>query len=884
MPDFYVIMYFTIFTILFLYYPYYTIHNYMKKKILASIAAGLVIFGGVFTPVFGLVIPQLGVHSASAEPQNVGTPSVCGEDFACSIMSAISEVIMFVPISIATISGMFFDYSVWSSIQSGTYTKYDLYDDSSPSSDGLVIMGWKLVRDFTNLIFIFALFVIGFTLILDLDGGAKVSMTSNPKRTLARVLMMALLVNFSFFIGRSVIDITNKLSLQFYLNMNAAPKVTESSNQVTSDVNKFYTRPGTESLRNIASGIIAKINPQSFLASTTASGAKPGTGNYSNLFFYSFVGAFFGLFLAYIFLSVALLFIGRTIGLYIAIIISPLAFVSFTVPFLQKQPYIGFDDWMKQFLGLAFMAPIFLFFLYIGIQFFDIPTGIIDAGSSGSFANAANILFKFAMIAMFLTLAKNISKDMAGKIGGMVTGLVTGAVTSVATIGAAAATGGASAAFVATRREAAQGFKSVSTSVLGEKNTEAIQQRMTGLKNFSSLRSNPRAALTGLATAITGSTVPDKMNQGWTKGKDLGKAMNRLEDLKAARERRLKQVGIPVSIDGKEDEVKAQLAEKEAKAIADQKIIDETRAKYNYDQRKAAMDAKNAQTGPKPKFGDGSAKMDGSDFSKKQQERILDKAIAAEEKRKQATQNAQVVGGPATPTTAPTNANTVAQPTKTASTQPAAGEAPLKATNTFNGDGKFDRPTESSKLLGPDGKPLGSTNEKPPQIVDVNGNPISSTDTAQRAESEKLTNIYNQEKKAEGETLHIDNLTVKNLNVQSNQGGQAGLPARTQGGSGTVTQSPQKQATTFLSAIQRAPQASSGALNYKSSDFAEKKPTTTSLILDTYGKPIVSTKPTPATTHDQNTLDQSSIIQDSLPGNAGDFDFGGMGPREVDHE
>ncbi len=731
----------------------------MKQKILASIAAGLVILGGVITPAFGLLTPQLGVHYAEAQenPDNVKT-SICGtgEFFVCPLMSAISEVIMYVPISLATISGMAFDYSIWNSIQSGTYTKYDGTD----GNEGLVVSGWKLVRDFTNLLFIFALFVIAFTLILDLDGGDKVTMTSNPKRTLARVLMMALLVNFSFFMARSVIDITNKLSLQFYTNMSKAPEVTLNADTTEQDVNSFYAQPGNETIHSIATGIISKINPQDFLLDSKGAAVTAGPGKYAKLFFLSLVSACFGFFLAYIFLSIAILFIGRTIGLYLAVIISPLAFVSYTVPFLQRQPYIGFDDWMKQFMGLAFMGPIFLFFVYIGIQFFTIPISL----GQGQLSSTAGILFKFAIIAMFFTLAKRIAKDMSGKIGDMATGIVTGALTSVATIGAAAATGGGSAALMATRQEAARHATSISQQVMGNEKTAALQQRLGGLRNFKNLPGGKGAAVTGLATMITGSKVPGQIYAAGKEGARIG----RVENFGKLRQQILAQRASQAAnantttptVTNPTGTTPTQTTNSTTPPKAPVPVTSGTGVAP-----KPAMPASGAQLTLRPTTGAGT----------------------------NPTQNKT------TPTTATTSATTTKTTPSVASgtgvapkpAMPAKdAELTFRPKNNFAGDAKFDRPKET----------------------------IDEKDAAQKAESQKATAIYNRENALKGNSMNVENLTVKNLNVQSTQNAQPtkiDLPSRT----GNTGLTPQKQASTFLTGIQMAPHSGSKAVNYKAGDF-----------------------------------------------------------------
>jgi hypothetical protein len=748
----------------------------MKKKVLASIAAGLVIFGGVFTPMFSLLGPTFETQYAEAadEDKNVGVSNdICtktGDDsFTCGLMSAISEVITFVPISIASITGMIFDYSIWNSIQSGTYTKYDRYDDSDASSEGLVVMGWKLVRDFTNLVFIFALFVIAFTLILDLDGGGdRNSVANNPKRIFARVVMMALLVNFSFFLARSVIDVTNKFALQFYTNMTNAPQVA-TGDGAQDDVNSFYTLPGNSGIRSIAAGIIAKINPQSLLLDSSTAKVKPGAGLYANLFLFSFISAAFGIFLAYIFMSIAILFIGRIIGLYLAVIISPLAFVSYTIPALQNKPYIGFDDWMKQFIGLAFMAPVFLFFIYIGVQFFDLTSG----STSGSLAKAAQIIFKFMIVAMFFTLAKRIAKDMSGKIGDMATAFVTGAITSVATIGAAAVTGGASAAWVATKREAASNLQGIGNRTIGKENTEIWQNRLGGLKNFSALRSDPRKAMFGLTTALTGSAVPGQIDKSITKGQDLGDAMNRLNRMKSDRKQK------------SEDQKKMERAAAEIEA---KKKADEAAAKTKAAGTPTGSTTKPTGIGvaPKPAMPSKDAKL----------------TLRPENTTTPATGTTTTTAPTTKTPTGPSQNNAGPGGANPRSSATPGGDDSRRPTNTFNSNVDFDRPKNSTTT---------TSTEKPTGLVDQYGNPVSSAGLAQKEESEKLARQYAQEDYKKRQAVQVENLDVKNLKVE--QGIK--LPSRPSNTGAT----PQKQATTLLSGIQMAPRATSGALNFKPSDF-----------------------------------------------------------------
>jgi hypothetical protein len=135
----------------------------------------------------------------------------CGlMDVGCSIIKVYVSVMSAIPIWLATGSGVVLDYTLWYTTNSGTYTDKD-------SVDSFVVKGWKMIRDFSNLVFIFGLLFIGFVLIFNLSGdGGKPLFGIDPKRGIIQVILMALLINFSFLMCRAVIDISNVVGLTFY--------------------------------------------------------------------------------------------------------------------------------------------------------------------------------------------------------------------------------------------------------------------------------------------------------------------------------------------------------------------------------------------------------------------------------------------------------------------------------------------------------------------------------------------------------------------------------------------------------------------------------------------------------------------------------------------
>lgn len=972
----------------------------MNRRILAGIAMVLIIFSGSITPLFGFFSPEFKTPVANAQydwgtgngitpPSNLqpdnttignnegalenapeqssGTGQTitttsqptpeekkaaedakaaaeadalkCGANPVCNTVKSISSLVMFPSFYFAALGGLFMDYVLWGTINSTSYS--DGTDGNQSGLGGLAVAGWKLVRDITNILFIFALFVVAFNLILNRESatasGQVVAVNSfgmDPKRTFVRIILMALLVNFSFFIGRAIISIANVAAVTFFNKIDTP--VSESNPSNTSeggDISTLYGLNYFPGIKATSLAILSKSNPQALVLNT-----KSESGTHVSFFGTTLWGSYdwstyililcitgmvslFNFFLCYIFFSIAILLLGRTMGLVMALIISPLAFVSFAIPSLEDKPYIGFSDWFSQFIGLAATAPIFIFFLYLVIS--SLKIGFASGSDAGFFATALFIMIKLSFTVGLLQIAKRVTKNLAGRVGQVATKVVTSVAVNAAIIGTAAATGGASAALLAARRQATQGAISMGQKVLGNERTEALQKRLGGLKNFRTLPSNPRDAALGLAGIVTGgSKVPGQINDGISLGQRYGAITNRAMNIKNIREERLAaeaaaakkksddrvkynydarkaaqdlrdtqkaKGGTPATLgDGRakapdftatqEDRIKRKLlANKEKIKTNAEKKKSDFRKKYNYDARKAAQDARTAavtKNGINPVMGDGSAKA--PSYTLTQQERILNKAIAAEAKRiPQGTPTAPVAqptspGGtnppnnsiPPNNTTPPPNnppsggavpPKPPIPPTPASQPQPQQSEAQPQTKaepTTPKPDTITGGPQTTQTKVGQKVEPRAGQTEpmdgttRPKNAFNGNVNFDRPANIEQKAESQKLAEQYRPA--TQNPVTQVENLTVKANNLTL-EGGAKTLPVRNTNTPGS--QAPRERAMNILTNLQMPPRAASSVSNYTSSTFAPKtepvKPldiqsTSAGKITDIYGKPLSS--------------------------------------------
>lgn len=211
-------------------------------------------------------------------------------------------------------------------------------------NQGYVKDTWAAIRDMANLVFILVLLWIALATILNI-GGVQL------KQAVANVIIIALLINFSYFFTRVVIDASNVVAFEFY---SAAGAGTSVGNHVR----------GVREYR-VSEAIMSGIAPEKLLSPAMFEKWKTDTkASNASLFFVFFLGGIINLFAAYVLFYAGFLMLGRVIAFVFLIIASPLAFIAYALP-----KGGGFtSSWWNQLLNQALVAPVFLFFLYIIIK------------------------------------------------------------------------------------------------------------------------------------------------------------------------------------------------------------------------------------------------------------------------------------------------------------------------------------------------------------------------------------------------------------------------------------------------------------------------------------------------------------------------------------
>lgn len=198
-----------------------------------------------------------------------------------------------------------------------------------PYTTGPIIdTGWVVVRDFANMLIVFFLIIIGLGTALRLG-------QYEAKKTLPKLIGVALLINFTPVITGFIVD-TSNIFMNFFLEGLAGRGiVTNVFNSVSSIVDNDLTIGG-------ALTFIPKI----------------------------ILIGIFEVFAAVVFLLFAALFIIRRIAIWILVILSPIAFVASILPRTSGL----FKTWWNQFFQWSIIGVFAAFFLWLGDQIIGIAS------------------------------------------------------------------------------------------------------------------------------------------------------------------------------------------------------------------------------------------------------------------------------------------------------------------------------------------------------------------------------------------------------------------------------------------------------------------------------------------------------------------------------
>lgn len=350
-------------------------------------------------------------------------------DMFKDLMTGIAQLLMSLASLALIFSGAIFDWIM-------QFTIVDMARNiGGPTGVGASITSaWATLRDVANMVFIFVLLYGAFKAMFDAGFGGFFG------TTVKNIIIAALLINFSLFLSKVVIDASNVVATGFYNSI--------STNSQPLGSNRNVVLGG--SIKGIAGGYAKMLGIQTLYSANilnpTDSEGRTIKLEAGQILVIGIMTSAFLLIVAVIMLIVGVMFAARFIILVFIMILSSLAVIAYIIPGQKGL----FDKWKSALIDQSFFAP-----LYFGLTWvvFKLGNSLRETlytydkmgPQSSDFSNIFNnpqsavaLLINYVLIIGFSIAALIFAKSMASKtayFGAISGGIGTGVMGGTALLG-----------------------------------------------------------------------------------------------------------------------------------------------------------------------------------------------------------------------------------------------------------------------------------------------------------------------------------------------------------------------------------------------------------------------------------------------------------------
>ncbi len=272
-----------------------------------------------------------------------------------------------------------------------------------------VTQAWETLRDLTNVFLVFITVYIGISMIV---GAANFG----SKQMLGRIILAALLVNFSITVAKLVIDVSNVTAITAYdmiLQQNAKDFSTQVRPGECSQVSEKAYKPAENTC--ITTGLAGVFWSRLQMTKIFNVADFQGQGSKTPddaLIWVGLLGAIMFIIMAFVFGAMAFMLMGRFLILVMLIIFSPLAFVSLITGISGKGKV-----WWSMLINQSIVAPVMFIMLWITYRMldgfsnrFELKEGI--AKSAMADMGAMGIVTYFMIICGSLIMSLIVAKEL----------------------------------------------------------------------------------------------------------------------------------------------------------------------------------------------------------------------------------------------------------------------------------------------------------------------------------------------------------------------------------------------------------------------------------------------------------------------------------------
>lgn len=367
------------------------IQSRLFKKIIAYSLFPVVVLLLVGSPVLGLDVAH--AQAGGCNPINNFHAGTCVGSILAHFFVGINIILAV----ILYLIGLLLDFAIEFSITPG-----DLYRSDT------INVAWTLLRDIINMAFIFILLYIAIGTVLNIQ-------SVNWKKQVTQVVIAAILINFSLFITRAVIDAGNILAHSFYQEITTCEGTACGSRSEVGISERFMNALGIAQITNLEA------------ADTRALSGWKGVGN-------ALMSTITIIIAMWVFLAAAILFIGRTFALVFILVLSPIGIAGTNLPLLSPHA----KKWREELFKQTMLGVVFLFFMFVILTFAYNERGTVISDGLGATGDGAELIsnalgttrdengvvqgpeslfMMYVFVIAGLIMALRLTKSMSGQFG-----------------------------------------------------------------------------------------------------------------------------------------------------------------------------------------------------------------------------------------------------------------------------------------------------------------------------------------------------------------------------------------------------------------------------------------------------------------------------------
>ncbi len=300
---------------------------------------------------------QTGSPTATTQGTSPGNPPKCADgNFWPGWLSSVD---CFFGMVIAVVGGIFVGLFGWvlgvvGTVFSFAITYTIVQFGGSAGVYALVQSGvetaWGVFRDLANIVIVGSLVFVAIATILGLE-------SFGMRKFLARIIIVAILINFSLFFTKFTIDASHIVARAFYQPIETMAGAGASNSSVIGTALGNEVPPGVAGALMQTLGVAKVLDAPGVLKNIATQG---GTSSTVNTLIYTILTSILFLATAVVLAYGAYLLVVRVVALIFLIMLSAVALAASAVPGLEKQ----WERWREEFVQNLLFAPALMMFLW----------------------------------------------------------------------------------------------------------------------------------------------------------------------------------------------------------------------------------------------------------------------------------------------------------------------------------------------------------------------------------------------------------------------------------------------------------------------------------------------------------------------------------------